>query len=287
MELFLKEQVQHFPSWFLVCCKGHFLRLGAITKERQKMDTLCQPCPVAEFQPAPIPSHYFTSTHCHNIHTLCSSPQKLTVGAGNTTSDNMCKCNYLKGYRPVPMADYDCKVFESSSGCVCKLEPCPPTQMMHPTGRVLLLFCMVQFSYSFLSILSILLFVAWGAICFLPTPLGSFSDYRCVYPTNEYVPIFGPFSVVTNSNGSRMTAMWMPLEIVLINLAFLIGDILNEKLQNCIWRSEAYRIRILSYCRLLDEMKKDVSEASALFWQSSNILMKRQKLLLDMSGNVQ
>ncbi|PVD29805.1 hypothetical protein C0Q70_09062 [Pomacea canaliculata] len=96
-------------------------------------ESLCQLCPLTEFQPAPTPSHYFTRSHCHKKHTQCPFPQTLTEQFGNSTSEFMCRCNYLNGYRPVPKANHDCKAFASSSDCVCKLDPCPIGQTLNST----------------------------------------------------------------------------------------------------------------------------------------------------------
>lgn len=94
----------------------------------------CQICPLMQFQPSATQSHYFTKSGCHKTYTECPSPQTMPVQIGNETSDFLCKCSSWQGYRPVPMAKHDCKVFESSSDCVCRLDPCPDGQVLNSTG---------------------------------------------------------------------------------------------------------------------------------------------------------
>lgn len=98
------------------------------------MEPLCQRCPLTQFQPSATPSHYFTKNDCHKTFTPCPLPHTMAVQLPNATSDFLCKCSSWHGYRPVPMANHDCKVFESSSDCVCRLDPCPYGQLLNSTG---------------------------------------------------------------------------------------------------------------------------------------------------------
>ena len=114
---------------------GQFLDLESVILDKAP-SSRCRPCSAGEFQPDATPSHHFIRSGCHMKRKDCTAFNALLVKADITNaSDDICKCNYLSGYRPVPRPDNDCLEFESLSECRCEHKPCPENQVMSPLGR--------------------------------------------------------------------------------------------------------------------------------------------------------
>ncbi|XP_070208296.1 uncharacterized protein [Littorina saxatilis] len=132
-----KTDAKHVVSFCMdavQCPAGTYADLEVIIMRTYPEEPLCQKCPSLEFQPTQTASYMFHKPQCHHRRRLCQAVNADNVVFGKADADDVCRCPHYLNYRPVPLADNDCMLFKSSSGCKCEHKPCPKGQTMTATG---------------------------------------------------------------------------------------------------------------------------------------------------------
>lgn len=84
-------------------------------------------CPTTSYQPFLFRSN--ERNKCTYMKSKCSSDGQVDVNDGNTTSDNACRCDYIRGFAYVIKPTNQCACIPSKEDCSCYLKRCVKGQL--------------------------------------------------------------------------------------------------------------------------------------------------------------